>query len=264
MEIEKDHCDTCGGMGFGIYDLPIENPLNGTTFPCPDCQGEIRMERLKKLSRLNTELMGCDLQSFLPRNHLGLMVSHVKNWMRVGQEWLTLSGPSGTGKTHLLAAIANVAVETGTPALYTSTADLLGDLQRTFNPKSDQVYSHLFAQVLDIDILLLDELEKWHGTPWAQSQMFRLFEHRLRNSRHLRTVLATNVDLRPLLAGKTVSVLRDPHYPGYLESRIAGGRVLAEFWLEEDFRPLLAAARHEETRQEARDSEPQAEQGELL
>jgi len=213
---------------------------------------------------LSGDLTTQTLDTFLPRNHLGLVLSRVKHWMRTGSEWLTLSGPPGTGKTHLLAGIANLAIDTKTPALYTTVADLIGDLQRTFDPKSDQVFSSLFARVLDVPVLLLDELEKWRGTQWASEQMFRMFEHRMRHGKTHRTVLATNMDLRPMLAGRKVTVLTDPLYPDYLESRIAGGTLLTEFWLEHDFRPIAAAARREEARAEAKANAPKAAQEGLL
>ena len=233
----------CGGLGVVRYDVPMTDDKFGKLFPCPDCRGDVWMERLKTLSRLDDELLGCNLGQFDPRQHLGRVTARIRTWMRANYGWLTLTGPHGTGKTYLLAAMANHYISVGTPALYTTVADLLADLQATFNPKSDQVYSTLFADVMEVEVLLLDEAEKWHGTEWAQVQVFRLLEHRSRSLSKYKTVLATNTDLRPLeTTPGSMDLYHSPLFPNYIESRICGGMIISDFWNETDFRPVMAAA----------------------
>lgn len=258
-EYDKGTC-SCGGLGVVRYDVPTGDERFGKLFPCPDCRGDVWMERLKTLSRLNEELLTCDLKLFDPRQHLGRVVSRIRTWMRANYGWLTLTGPHGTGKTYLLAAMTNHYISVGTPALYTTVADLLADLQATFNPKSDQVYSTLFARVMDVEVLMLDEAEKWHGTEWAQVQVFRLLEHRSRHLSQYKTVLATNTDLRPLEESPgSMDLYPSPMFPNYIESRITGGMIISDFWNETDFRPVMAAARREKLKED----EDQWEQMEL-
>jgi DNA replication protein DnaC len=234
-------CQACGGMGLVRHDVGISDPAFGKLHPCPECRGTAKLDHLRKISRLGDELATIDFQHFDPRFHLGQVVGKVKTWMIANYGWLTLSGPHGTGKTFLLAAMANQYIRLGTPALYTTVADLLGDLQATFHPKSNQVYSKLFANVMDVDVLLLDEAEKFHGTEWAQVQVFRLLEHRSRSLSQYKTVLATNTDLRPLVANPgSVSLYAGSLFPNYIESRISGGMIITDFWQETDFRPIMA------------------------
>jgi DNA replication protein DnaC len=47
--------------------------------------------------------------------------------------WLVISGPSGTGKTHLAAAIANRLIAGGRPAKFVSVPDLLDHMRATFD-----------------------------------------------------------------------------------------------------------------------------------
>ena len=249
-EYDKGTC-SCGGLGVIRHDVDIGHEDFGKLFPCPECRGDVWMERLKTLSRLNDELLTCDLKLFDPRQHLGRVVSRIRTWMRANYGWLTLTGPHGTGKTYLLAAMTNHYISVGTPALYTTVADLLADLQATFNPKSDQVYSTLFARVMDVEVLMLDEAEKWHGTEWAQVQVFRLLEHRSRHLSQYKTVLATNTDLRPLEERPgSMDLYPSPLFPNYIESRITGGMIISDFWNETDFRPVMAAARRELQKEE--------------
>lgn len=239
-------CSGCGGSGWVRDDLPVVHPEFGKLHPCPTCQGDYRLKFLKKLSRLNDELSACDLRNFDPRTHLHTVVPSIMAYVRADYGMLTLSGPHGTGKTFLMAAIANLYIETKrVAALYTTTSELLDDLRATFNPKSQLVFSSLFADVMDVPVLLLDEAEKFRGTDWAQEQMVRLMEHRHRNKSALKTVLATNTDLRPLLADppRPVTLHPDTLYPGYFESRIREGQLITAFWNETDFRPIVAQVR---------------------
>lgn len=255
----EGECSECQDIGYVRDNLPTSHPEFGKLLPCPSCKGGARMENLRAVSRLTPEMMGHDLKDFLPRNHLHDVRHQVTTWLRVGYGWLTLTGPPGTGKTFLLSAIANLVIAEGKPALYTTVADLLDDLKATFNPKSDQIYSTLFASVMGVEYLLLDEIEKFYGTAWAMEAVFRLMEHRSRHT-NLKTVLATNVDLRPLQMGKVVSLHPESLHVGYLESRIMGGTLVADFWRESDFRPELARLRA----QSAEVLDDEWEQGELV
>ena len=47
-----------------------------------------------------------------------------KSFAETPEGWLIFTGPSGSGKSHLAAAIVNECIEKGTPAFYISTPDL--------------------------------------------------------------------------------------------------------------------------------------------
>lgn len=246
-------------------DLPIEHPDFGQLHPCPACRGDAVLESLQAMSRLSDEMLGCKLEDFDPRQHLQRVVTQIRAWFRSAPSWLTMTGPHGTGKTFLMAAIANHYTSIGTPALYTTVADLLEDLKKTFNPNSDQIYSALFADVMEVPVLMLDEAEKWQGTEWAQVQVFRLLEHRSRDLARYRTVLATNTDLRPLLARPgSADLYEGSLFPNYVESRILAGVLITDFWLETDLRFAIGQARREQLKETEREVRKEWEQGELI
>ena len=105
--------------------------------------------------------------------------------------WLALLGGSGTGKTHLAAAIANRCMERGEPVFFAFVPDLLDHLRASFNPEHELSYDEFFEQVKSIPILVLDDLGMQSSTPWAQEKLFQVLNHRYVTG--LPTVITTNV-----------------------------------------------------------------------
>ena len=170
------------------------------------------------------------------KGKLGSVIPALEAALDECRGWVTLSGPPGVGKTFLLAAMANEAIGRNVAAVYTTMADLLGDLRDSFHPTAGAGFSTLFDNVLSADVLCLDEIEKFRPTPWAEEVFFRLVEERYRRWTECLTVLATNRQI-----GLDRHILDETRYPGYLESRIMDGRFvqLAEFWQVSDARPAL-------------------------
>ena len=110
--------------------------------------------------------------------------------------WLVFIGPSGVGKTHLGAAIANSCIEKGRPVLYISTPDLLDHLRSSFGPNSELPYDDLFQQVRNASLLVLDDMGTQSATPWAKEKLDQLINHRYAN--RLPTVILSSVSLQDL------------------------------------------------------------------
>lgn len=195
----------------------------------------MRGKWLAKVSRLTPEMFRFRVKDF--RDPLGFGVLE-KLEAAGGRGWVTLSGPHGSGKTFLLAAIVNESLRADVEAVYTTAADLLADLRRTYDKDQDTSFSTLFEQLLGVPVLCLDEIEKFSATAWAEEQIFRLIDHRYRAWDQGLTVLATNRDTR-----SGAAIVESTRHPNYWESRIADARFTTiNLWGSPDFRPVQRRA----------------------
>ncbi len=104
--------------------------------------------------------------------------------------WLLLTGPYGSGKTHLAAAIGNYQASLGFPPLMVSVPDLLDHLRATFSPTSTVSLDRRFEEVRKSRLLILDDLGTQSATPWAKEKIYQLFNYRY--NAELPTVITTS------------------------------------------------------------------------
>ncbi len=110
--------------------------------------------------------------------------------------WLVFTGPTGSGKTHLAAAIANHRLAGGHAAMFVSTPDLLDHLRATFHPSSAVSYDELFERVKNTPLLVLDDLGLQSSTPWSTEKLDQIINHRF--NAHLPTVYTASIQLEDL------------------------------------------------------------------
>jgi DNA replication protein DnaC len=110
--------------------------------------------------------------------------------------WLTLTGPTASGKTHLAAAIANERISKGTAVFFAHVPELLDHLRTGFDPTSEVNYSDLFDQVRNSPLLVLDELDIHTSTPWAHEKLLQIINYRY--SAELPTILTTSSELQQI------------------------------------------------------------------
>jgi DNA replication protein DnaC len=89
-----------------------------------------------------------------------------------------ITGLSGTGKTHLAAAIGNYRLKMGERPIFVSALDLLDHLRATFNPDSKVRFDQRFQEVLTTPLLILDDLGTQSITPWVHGKLVQLFDYR--------------------------------------------------------------------------------------
>jgi DNA replication protein DnaC len=136
--------------------------------------------------------------------------------------WLLFTGPYGSGKTHLAAAIGNYQAGMGFPPLMVSVPDLLDHLRATFSPNSSVSLDRRFEEIRTTRMLILDDLGTQSATPWAREKLYQLFNYRY--NAELPTVITTSSkteELDPRLYSRmqdrricTVVIIPVPAYQG--------------------------------------------------
>jgi DNA replication protein DnaC len=133
--------------------------------------------------------------------------------------WLIIYGGVGNGKTHLLNAIANRAMERGCQVKLIMMAELLSELRMSI--EANRV-DFKMKQLKEVAYLLIDELGLEYGTGWEKEKIEELLASRWANGRF--TVVATNRDIEEL-PERLKSRFRDQHLSRWIKNEA------------EDFRP---------------------------
>ena len=186
---EAEPCRQCGGRGWYTADVPVGHPDFGSILTCECQQPRRELERSARLLRYSNleHLARFTFKTLDPEGKDGspesqrLFREAYEEALRFADRpsgWLVLTGPYGSGKTHLAAAIGNACIERDYVVLFVHVPDLLDHLRATFVPSSEISYSDLFEQVKTVPLLMLDDLGSESATPWAQEKLRQIINQR--------------------------------------------------------------------------------------
>lgn len=109
------------------------------------------------------------------------------------------TGPSGTGKTYLAAALLRAQVIAhGASGMYMSAYAYLRSLQPEMLTPSEQRAVREAAK--NVDILLIDDLGTEKGSEFSRRELFDLFDTRLNHQRA--TIITSNYTMSALFSGE--------------------------------------------------------------
>lgn len=219
----KPDCPHCGGAGYVRYDVPPGHEKFGRLESCVcrarDVADSARrrlfaMSNLDRLTHLrfeNFKAGGNEKARFVTaqeRENLHTAFRVCEEFSRHRTGWVLLEGGYGCGKTHLAAAIANDAVEKGTPTLFITVPDLLDSLRFAYNDP-ETTFEQRFEDIRTAGLLILDDFGTQNATGWAQEKLFQIINFRYINK--LPTVITTNLMLDEI-EGRIRSRLQDEDY----------------------------------------------------
>lgn len=228
-------CRKCSDLGFVRADVEIGHPDFGRAVRCSCKSDEDRAahaKRAQEASNLKGRLLAKTFATFdcsrSPSAREACAI--LREFSDAPDGWLLLMGNRGTGKTHLLAAVANALMAAGDARwapLYVVVPDFLDYLREGYDAeKLAENASRRMRDARDCPVLLLDDLGVEKRTLWTDEQMYRLLNHRYNEG--LPTVIASNVsldELEPRIASRMQdsSLVRMVVLAGE-DQRIAGSR----------------------------------------
>lgn len=102
---------------------------------------------------------------------------------------LMLYGGVGTGKTHLVAAIANAFVDRGIVTLFATFSEHLEHIRLEFDRSGEKKY---LARMKSVPVLVLDDIGKERKTEWSQQILFDVVNFRYEHM--LPIIITSNLD----------------------------------------------------------------------
>ena len=203
-EAGNPDCPICEGVGWVSPDVPFGHPDFGKAVPCTCVRVEWEAQVPQRLAQFSNigSLARLSFDNLIPQGRHPDQESQrlfraayetAKRYAAEPRGWLVLTGNSGSGKTHLAAAIANQCIGMRIRTYFMVVPDLLDHLRATFGPNSDVTYDELFEQVRTVPLLILDDLGAQTSSPWAGEKLFQVLNHRF--NAQLPTIVTTNVPL---------------------------------------------------------------------
>jgi len=215
---ERRGCGRCGAW-VDAFTLELPMGLGPRTFAgeCP-CERERRAaeareragaahrERLRALLRqsgIGRRHEAASFESFATSPATAAVVEVCRGFVAAfpqGGRGLSLSGPAGTGKTHLAVAITRALIDRGVSAVIVNVPMLLLTFRGTFSGDRPERFDQMLDLLCRCEHLVLDDLGRERPTEWAQETLYLVVNARYQEC--LATSVTTNlspVELRARL-----------------------------------------------------------------
>lgn len=184
-------CEKCKDDGFIIK---VKDEIEVAVI-C-SCRQKNKIEQLMKSSKITDEFLKLGFSNFqikdVPQVVLSARNTAIEylnnfNAIRLNREnSISLLGSPGSGKTHLLMAIANNLLRNGTSVIYFPFVEGFNDLKQNFNTMHEKI-----EELKTVEVLFVDDLFKGREsvTQFQLEQMYAIFNYRYLN--HLPILLSS-------------------------------------------------------------------------
>jgi len=202
----RSDCQNCGGTGWRLEERPnAAGRMLRVAVRCACDRPDATAQTFER-ARIPARYARCTFESF-DTNPVSAE-AHAEAWARSLREaklvvqgfvsnfsadedqGLLLMGPSGVGKTHLAVSALKELALRGHDALFCDYADLLKQIQASYNPESQTTEMDVLEPVLNAEILLLDDLGSSKPSAWALETVGHILNTRY-NSKCV-TLVTTN------------------------------------------------------------------------
>ncbi len=160
------------------------DPQSAQASKCPGCFNFL------KASRLTTEEQKVELAHITGGGQMALLRALGETILNDAMGWFTLWGGTGSAKTLFLHALTVAFCKGQRQAVYYHAADLCDGLYKDFD--DPDVSNREFYR--RVDVLVIDELDKFRFTEWSRKELQALLDHRYRRMKTHVTLFATNKD----------------------------------------------------------------------
>lgn len=200
VQQENYRCPLCKDRGI-VYDGEVARPCS--------CMKQKKLENRFRHARIARSLMQCRFEEFninyydapVHRENAqralaaaeAFVESVLTNPYGLG---LLFTGPVGSGKTFLAAAIANALTEKDREVLFLVVPDLLDELRGTYDGRGETTELDLLDTARSIPVLILDDLGAHNYTEWVRNRIYTIVNYRL--NEQLPTVITTNLSLQEM------------------------------------------------------------------
>ena len=219
---QAEVCPLCQGTGWKTLSAspgaPKEsNNNNDRRVTRCDCQLRARAQTLLAAARIPRRYEHCELASYEYEGQSMRARAAFTAASRFVQDYpldktgLLFVGEAGVGKTHLAVGVAKALIlEKGIECIFYDYAELLKQIQESYNPAVQTTELDLLRPVFETEVLVLDDLGSVRPTEWRWDTIRLIVNSRYNNSRT--TVITTN------FADKPAAAASDPDAPRKSES----------------------------------------------
>jgi DNA replication protein DnaC len=151
-----------------------------------------KMAHLTRSSNIPRRYRNATLESFNPKDNpraLEIAKKFVINFSE--DKGLLLTGPVGTGKTHLACAIANALLNKLYSVYFGNVVDIMSFIRGTYNRDSSLTEEEAVnIMTKEVDLFIIDDLGKENNTEYTLSMLYQLINRVYENEKPI--IITTN------------------------------------------------------------------------